>query len=114
MSLSAFSLVFKLVGTAQKKWKGLRGYKYLSDVITALNLPTALRKTQIKNRAPLDMLYTRFDYSSDYLSKTGGLVISRVRDDIVVFIQSWHVGRLCNTQILLIRYLQSGCPSPPE
>jgi hypothetical protein len=44
MSLSAFSLVFKLVETAQKKWKRLRGYKYLSDVITGIKFTNGIKE----------------------------------------------------------------------
>jgi len=61
---TTLTMAFKLMETAQKKWLRLRGYNLLADVSTSLNSLTVLNIQWIKNRMPLDSLYTRFDYSS--------------------------------------------------
>jgi hypothetical protein len=45
-------MAFKLVETAQKKWKRLRGYKHLADVITGVKFTNGIKQTTDKEQAP--------------------------------------------------------------
>ena len=51
-------MAFKLVETAQKKWKRLRGYKHLADVITGVTFTNGIKeKTDQEQDAAWDAVH---------------------------------------------------------